>query len=96
MFEVIYAVEFPKHAMDFKISEIIRLTEGLVLFPGFHRGNKHTVLPVRRCSVFANDVSIRPIYSSSGCSGVDDERERNKQGSICKTHDGRLPDWRDF
>jgi hypothetical protein len=61
VFEVIYAVELSKHAMDFKISEIIRLTERLILFPGFHRGNKHTVQPIRGCSVFVNDVSIRPI-----------------------------------
>ena len=64
VFEVIYFVDLPEDSMVFDISEVIRLAEGLILFPGFHRWNKHTVTPVRGCSVFVNDVSIRPIYSS--------------------------------
>ena len=64
VFEVIYFVDLPEDSVVFDISQVIRLAEGLILFPGFHRWNKHTVTPVRGCSVFVNDVSIRPIYSS--------------------------------
>ena len=65
MFEVIYFVDLPEDSVVFDISQVMRLTEGLILFPGFHRWNKHTVTPVRRCGVFVNNISIRPIYSSS-------------------------------
>ena len=64
MFEVIYFVDLPEHPMVFDISQVIRLAEGLMLFPGFHRWNQRTVPPVRGCSVFVNDVPVRPIYGS--------------------------------
>jgi hypothetical protein len=63
VFEVIYVVDLPEHSMVFEISQIIRLAERLILFPSFHRWNKHTAPPVRGCSVFVRDVSIRPINS---------------------------------
>ena len=64
MFEVIYFVDLPEHSMVFDIGQVIRLAERLIFFPSFHRWDKHTVPPVRRCSFFVHDVSIRPIYSS--------------------------------
>jgi hypothetical protein len=47
VFEVIYFVDLPEDSMVFDISQVIRLAEGLILFPGFDRWNKHTVPPVR-------------------------------------------------
>lgn len=76
MFEVIYFVDLPEYSMVFDISQVIRFAKRLILFPGVQRWNKHTVSPVRGCSVFVHDVSIRPIYSSGNCSGRDDEREQ--------------------
>ena len=64
MFEVIYFVDLPEHSMVFDIGQVIRLAERFIFVPSFHRWNKHTVPPVRGCSVFVNDVSTRPIYNS--------------------------------
>jgi hypothetical protein len=63
VFEVIYFVDLPEHSMILEVSEVIRLAERLIVFPSFHRRNKHTIPPVRGRSAFVHDVSIWPIYS---------------------------------
>ena len=74
MFEILDLVDLPDHSMLFDIGHVIRLGERLILVPGFRSWNQDTVLPVGRSSVFVNDVSIGPLYSS-GYSVRDDEHE---------------------
>ena len=48
-------------------------------------------MAIRRFGVFVDNVIFRPV-TSGDCSERDDECEQNKRGSVCKTHDRRVPD----
>ena len=64
VFEIIYLIDLPEDSMVSDISQVILIADRCIFVPSFHRGNKHTVPPVRGCSVFIHDVFIGPIYSS--------------------------------